>query len=141
MAVDAGLNLAVVAAGAGGLHIVDVTDPTLPKLVRTIPMTASQVEVVRGVTYVAFGAQIWAYDLRTGNLLTTLALGSANIVALANEGLFLYSIDANRVLRAIDITDAGSMLARGSMTLPAAGMKLVVGNGIAYVAAGVDSSF
>jgi hypothetical protein len=55
---------------------------------------------------------------------------------LASEGLFLYTMDGNRTLRAIDISDSGFMVSRGSLSMPAGGGKLFVGGGIAYVAAG-----
>ena len=76
-----------------------------------------------------------AYDLATGNLLQTLATGGGNLTGLAGEGLFLYTMDANRVLHAIDLSD-GDMVPRGALTTPAGGGKLFVGGGIAYISAG-----
>ena len=67
-----------------------------------------------------------AYDLATGNLLQTLATGGGNFTGLAGEGLFLYTMDANRVLHAIDLSD-GDMVPRGALTMPAGGGKLFVG--------------
>jgi hypothetical protein len=47
----------------------------------------------------------------------------------------LYTLDSNRRLQAIDI-GGFLMVAHGSLTLPAGGGKLFVGNGVAYVGAG-----
>ncbi len=135
VAVDSRLQIAVVAGNAGGLHFVDVSDPTTPTLIRTINVAASQVEIIDGLAYVAAGNSLLVYDVFTGEKLQTLGLGGATLTGLARESSMLYTIDSSRVLRAIDI-GGFEMVARGSLTLPAAGGKLFVGNGIAYVGAG-----
>jgi len=135
VAVDSSLQIAVVAANGGGLHFINVANPMQPQLIRTIGVNASQVEAVRGIAYVTVGAQIWSYDMASGSLLQTLALGGADLTGLASEGLFLYSMDANRVLRAVDITDPVTMVTRDSLTLPNGTGRLFVGNGVAYLAA------
>ena len=133
VAIDSNLKLAVVAGNAGGLHLVNVADSMQPGLLQTINVNASQVEIIGGVAYVTVGSQLWSYDISTRTLLQTLPLGGGNITGLAAEGLFLYTMDANRVLRVIDISDGG-MVGRGLLTMPAGGGKLFVGNGTAYVA-------
>lgn len=136
VAVDSRLGIAVVASGGGGLHFVDVSNPSSPSLIRTINVQAGQVEVVDGVAYVGAGANLRAYDLLTGEKLQDLALGGYPITGLVREGSFLYSMDSARTLRAIDLSEL-EMVARGSLTLTSGGGgKLFVGNGIAYVAAG-----
>jgi hypothetical protein len=134
VAVDGSLQIAVVAANTGGLHFVDVSTPLQPRLILTISTNASLVSVVAGVVYAAVGNTLQAYDLLTGQFLQTLTLGSASITGLANEGLFLYTMDTANNLRVIDIS-GDIMVSRGSLTLSAGGGKLFVGNGIAYVAA------
>jgi hypothetical protein len=64
-----------------------------------------------------------------------LAFGSTEIRSIAREASFLYTIDSSAVLRAVDVS-MGVMVPRGSLVLPAAGGKLFVGDGIAYVGAG-----
>ncbi len=135
LAVDSSLQIAVVAANAGGLHFVNVANPMQPQLIRTIGISASQVEIVRGIAYVTVGTRVFSYEMVTGNLLQTLTLGGASLTGLSGEGLFLHTMDASRVLRAIDITDPLNMVARGSVTLPSGGGKLSVGGGVAFVAA------
>ena len=135
VAVDSNLKIAVVAANAGGLHFVDVTDPMNPALLQTISTNASAVRLIAGVVYAAVGNTIQSYDLLTGQFLESLTLGSGNITGIASEGFLLYSMDTANTLRVIDVSP-GYMTARGSLAMPAGGGKLFVGNGIAYVAAG-----
>jgi hypothetical protein len=135
ISVESSLSIAALAAGAGGLHFVNVAISAQPQVLRTINVNVSQVEVVRGIAYAAVGSQIWSYDLLTGERLQNLTLGGGAIVGLASEGLVLYTLDVNRTLRAIDITEPLDMVARGSLTMPAGTGKLFVGNGIAYLCA------
>ena len=134
VAIDSRLGIAAVATGAGRLHFVDVSDPMLPTLLRTIDATAGQVEIVDGVAYVTVGGTLQAYDLLTGDLLQSLGISGSTLTGLAREALMFYTMDTNRVLRAIDISGF-DMVARGSRSLPDGGGKLFVGNGIAYAPA------
>jgi len=134
VAVDSNLRIAAVAANASGLHLVNVADPMQPALLQTINLNARQVEVIGGVAYVA-GGDLWSFDLASRALLQQLPLGGATLTGLAGEGLFLYTMDSSRVLRAIDLRD-GAMTPRGALALSSASGRLFVGNGIAYVAAG-----
>ena len=134
VAVDPVLGLAAVAADSGGVHIVDVADPMLPRLVRTINIPASQVEIIAGVVYVARVTDLRAYDLFTGESLQNLTLPGGLIAGLTREGALLYTMDAGRVLRVIDVSN-GTMVARGSLTLPHGAGKIFAGNGIIYAAA------
>jgi hypothetical protein len=68
-----------------------------------------------------------------------LAASGAAITGLACEGLFLYTMDSQRALRAISLID-GTLTALGSLAMPAGGGKLFVGGGIAYVAGGTGAS-
>jgi hypothetical protein len=130
-----GLNLAVVAAGEAGVHLVDVSNPAQPTLQQTIapPSGAQAVRVYDGLAYVASGTDIVSIDLASGEALQTLFAGGTT-TGLAREGATLYSMDSANTLHVIDISGS-TMVARGSLSLPAAGGPLVVGNGIAYVAA------
>ena len=137
VAVDSLLGIAAVvgAGAAGGLNLVVVSNPAAPKLLRTVEGSFTQVEVVDGVGYVGGNGFVSAIDLVTGEILQTLPLGRGVITGLTREGAILYSMDSARVLRAIDFS-SGSMVARGSLTMPNGGGKLFVGNGIAYAGAG-----
>ena len=58
------------------------------------------------------------------------------LTALAREGSTLYTMDAARQLRAVDVSGL-DMVGRGSLALPAGGGQLFVTGGIAYAAAGL----
>ncbi|CAN7346405.1 Ig-like domain-containing protein [Pseudoduganella sp. LjRoot289] len=138
VAVDAARNLVAVAAGDAGLHLVDVSTPTAPALRQTITFTSpvTHVEVRDGIAYVTAGEAVATVDLNTGEIRATLdlgALGGSTLTDLAFDGNTLYTMDANRILRAITV--AGDLLTpRGAITLANGGGKLFVGGGVAYIA-------
>jgi hypothetical protein len=135
VAVDTALGLAAVADGSGGLQIVNVADPTKPKLVQTISINANAVRVIDGIAYANDGSKLDAFDLATGQLYQTLALGNAGVTAMASDGTTLYTIDSSNTLRIVD-TSSGSMVLQGLVALSYGGYtgdRLFVANGIAYV--------
>jgi hypothetical protein len=134
VSVDPNLSIAAVADGSGGLDLVDVSSPAQPKLLQTISVNASQVVAVEGIAYAAVGNQLKSYDMLTGEVAQTLSLGGGTISGLVRDGSFLYTIDNNNTLRVIDISQP-LMVARGGVALPQGGGGLVVGGGVAYVAA------
>jgi len=138
VAVDSNLRIAAVAGNVGGLHLVNASNPAQPILLQTIPGSVTQVEVVSGVVYAAFGGTLNTFDLATGQLLENLNLGGSDIVGMAHEGSFLYTLDSSQTLRVVDISGSSGpdMVLRGSRVVPASGGKLFVGNGIAYIGAG-----
>lgn len=137
VAVDSNLRLAAVAANAGGLHIVDISDPVRPVVVRTVSGAVNQVEIVNGVVYAGFGSELRAYDLRTSELLQSLSAGSGSIAGMCHEGQTLYTMSTSLQLLVLDVSDASgsNMVPRGTLRMPAGGGKIFVGNGIAYVGA------
>jgi hypothetical protein len=141
VAVDPAAQIAAVAAGNGGLHLVDVSNPMQPALLQTVPLAAgaTAVTVLGGLAYVASGPNLVSIDTATGEVIQTLNLGGANLTSLTREGTRLFTLDANQTLRAVDVND-GLMTARGSVTVPAGGGKLFVGNGIVYVGAGFSGA-
>ena len=58
VALAAGRGIAVVAANAGGLHFVDVSDPAKPVLRQTLNVSTGQVEVFEGIAYAAIGTEV-----------------------------------------------------------------------------------
>jgi len=133
--VDATLQLAAVATGAGGLEIVSVADPTVPKLFQSAPINATSVQVFEGVAYANDGGTLDAVDLTTGEVLQKLSLTGSLITGLPREGSKLYAMDASDTLSVIDLS-SGLMVKDSSVALPYGGGKLFVGDGVAYVAAG-----
>jgi methionine-rich copper-binding protein CopC len=134
VAIDARLGIAAVASTTA-LHLVNVSDPSRPALVRSIPIAATQVEVADGVAYVAIGTAIESYSLLTGERLQLLPVGATNVItALARDGTTLYALDASRALHAIDISGL-LMTVLGGIGVPAGTGNVFVGNGIAYIGA------
>ena len=83
VAVDPNLNVAAVADNAGGLVLVDVSNPSSPTIIKTIGINASQVRVKDGVAYASVGGNIQTYDLQTGDWLQTITVSSGTITGLA----------------------------------------------------------
>lgn len=138
VSVDSSLAIAVVASNAGGLHFIDISNPTVPTLTRTIATTPNQVEVFDGFAYVTVGSALRSYNLLTGELVQSVAVSTGSLVGLAREGNVLYTTDSANVLRATSL-GVGVLTPRGSLTIPlgfgdTAG-KIFVGNGIAYIGA------
>jgi hypothetical protein len=135
VAYDPDLRLAVVAAGTGGVHVVDVSDPRAPRLVRTLDVQTAQVEVKDGLAYVGVGRHLRAYDLQQGLLLDQLYLGS-DVGGLASEGAFLDVLQQDSRLTTVDV--GGPFMKRRGMLDLTDGQgtytgPLFVGGGTAYV--------
>ncbi len=133
VAVDASRGLAAVAGGSSGvLHIVDVSDPTAPALVRDVafanPVTA--VALHDGIAYVAEGIELAAVDLATGQVEDTVLTGTLS--KLAFDGDTLFTLDVNGTLRAISVSSSGGLTLRGQISMGNV-TGLFVGGGIAYV--------
>ena len=137
VAVDAARSLAVVADGAGGLQIVDVAISTAPKLLQTVALAspASRVVLQDGIAYVANGSTISTVDIATGEIRQTFDLKGSLLTDLAFGGSTLFTLDANRVLRAVTV--AGDLLTpRGSLALAVASGSLSVAGSTVFVGAG-----
>ncbi|MBL8532286.1 MAG: Ig-like domain-containing protein, partial [Betaproteobacteria bacterium] len=137
VSIDAALGVAAIASGSGGLHRVDISDISAPRLLETHAINASQVEVHQGVIYAAVGTELRAYDLLTGEKLAAVVT-SSRISALEREGDTLFTLDATRALTAYDIGD-GTFDRRGSLSIPGSPVSLFVGGGVAYIGAAPDA--
>ena len=135
VAVDVDRGIAVVTAGADGLHLVNIADPMMPQLTQTLTVSGvNQVELSDGLAFVGVGNRLQSYDLLTGELIDDVLLGGGTITGLAQEGSFLYTMDSTQALRVIDLTQSTAQ-PRGSLSLTDGAGTLFVGNGIAYAAA------
>ena len=135
VAVDPQLNIAAVADGSGGLVLVDVTNPAHPVIKQTISgINATHVIAVDGIVYASVGIDIQAFDMASGTPVQTLSFNGSAITGLARDGLTLYSMDANHVLRVVDISGS-AMTAKGSLTLDNGGGSIFAGGGVVYVSA------
>ena len=135
VAIDAISSTAVVAAGNGGLHFVDISDPMMPLRTRTASGDASAVEVIDGTVFAAIGSRILSYDVVSGDLLvpTNIPAG-ATITDLAHQGDVLYSMDQNRIMRAFRV-GAFQLTQVGSVEVPHAAGQIFVAGDVAYAAA------
>ena len=133
IAIDPRTNIVVLAANDGGIHFVDVSDEMLPKLIRTVEVSASRIEVVEGVAFVAVAGSLRAYDVLTGELQQSIDTVN-RITDLALEGFYLYAMDEGARLSVIDISGP-EMIVIDALQMPAGGGKLFVGDGVAYAAA------
>jgi hypothetical protein len=139
VSLDSRLGLAAVATGVS-VEVVDVSNPNAPRVARSIPVAARQVEVVDGVAYVAVGNTIESYKLLTGERLDSIPSGAGDIVGLAADRGVLFAADAAGRLVSVDIS--GAMMTRaGGIDLPASSGKVFVGGGIAYVGGGATGGF
>ena len=77
---------------------------------------ATQVEVLDGIAFVTADAGLESYSVQTGELLQVLPLGGATLTGLAREGRSLYTLDANHMLRVIDVARQ-TMQTRGALSL------------------------
>jgi len=102
--VDSLTSTAIVASGEGGLHFVDVSDPMLPRHVRTVNINATQVQLLDGVAYASSGSRISAYDPSSGDLLSAYSIPDSGLITgLAHEGNFIYAIDAVLKLHVLEV--------------------------------------
>lgn len=132
VSIDSRLQLAVVATNQGGVQVVDISDPRDPQLVSTLAPLSSQVEVLDGVAYVNVGTKLQSFDILNGVMIHELDLAGGNITAIARERSMLYTLDADHLLRAVDISSQ-TMVRRDSLALPVSATKLFVANGVAYI--------
>ena len=149
VAVDGATNLVAVATGATGVAIIDATLANAPRLVRTLAVSATQVEIFDGLAYVVSGGIVSAYDLATGQQVKGLLLPGANypVTGLAIENGKLFALEYNPGfgprLTIIDIASpALSVISTLQLPFAASGTDgvasglLTVSGGIAYLPAG-----
>ena len=135
VAVDLGRNLAVMAAGESGLHLIDITDFSAPMFIDTIPVmgSASQLELSGGIAYVAVGSSVVSIDVDSQAILQTLSLDQT-ITDIGLDGTTLFILDNNSTLTAISLVSS-TMTLRGSLQVLITKGRFAVGDGIAYVPA------
>jgi len=135
VAVDSLVSVAVVAAGAEGLHFVDVANPSSPRRLRTVAVAATQVELIDGIVYAAAGNRIQGYDPLSGDLMATLVLpASGDITGLTHDGDILYAMDANSKLHVLRVSPT-SIEKLSDLVLPQGAGQISVSNGVLYAAA------
>jgi hypothetical protein len=142
VAVDPNLQIAAVASGSG-LNLVDVSDPTRPKLIETLAIPALAVKISDGVAYAANGGQVTAVDLLSGTVLgqesfsggkvDDLGIDQGNLYVLASAGYSSHTI-YKIVLNGTSLPPpAYSLVVTGHPTFGR--MYLFAGGGYVYVGA------
>ena len=135
VAYDVGRDLAVVAGGEAGIHLVDVSDRLEPELALSVPTTfpADHVVTREGVAYVATGNVVSALDLDLREILDSVDVGS-DITDLSTGRDGLFAMDRANVLSSLEV-DATGIRLRDSLPMSAGGGRIAVGDGTIYVAA------
>ncbi|TET35060.1 MAG: hypothetical protein E3J72_13175 [Planctomycetota bacterium] len=133
-------NLAYVADGSAGFSIVDISDPTSPSEVRTIPMVipALDICVAGNYAYIATGESIAIYDVSVpGNTSTTpvsnpAISGAPVAVQVVNNNAFVAAESAGMVI--LDISDPSSPVLMGAYNPTTAIEGVFVEGTTAYLA-------
>jgi hypothetical protein len=126
----------VVVATGTSMHFIDVSEPARPRRALTVLAGATRVAIFQGGAYAAVDKEVWSYDVATGNPLQTLGLAGSALTDLAVDGGYLYTMDASRTLRIVDLGDPLKMVVVGSLAMSVGGGQLTVAAGVAYIAAG-----
>lgn len=136
-----GAEAALAAASVGntasvspGLQLVDVSDSTKPRLLRSVPINAEQVVVAGGLAFAASGNSLTEVDLLTGDVLQSLSLPTFVVTGMARDGSFLYLYGGDRFV-VIDISNEGAASVRSQMFVSIASFDVGVfaANGIAWL--------
>src|SRR5207249_4115261 len=121
-------SLAYVSTGSAGLQIVDVSNPSVPRILATrdTPGVAWDVAVANGYAYVADDTSVQVIDVRTPS--NPVIVGSlatpADVVAVA--GSRLYALSYGRDFKIIDVTNpAAPSLLSTSASFGAADIAVV----------------
>ncbi|MEL6107142.1 MAG: Ig-like domain-containing protein [Planctomycetota bacterium] len=135
--VDTILGIAAVATGTG-LHLVDVSDPMMPALIRRVGVGASQVDVFGGFAFATSGNGLNVIDLVTGDVVSALALpGAGNVTGLAREGTTLYAyVSGSDTLAVVDISrpESPAVLGQTSVGIASTDVGISAGNGLVWLA-------
>ena len=122
---------AYVAAGTGGLHVIDVSEPRTPSPVGLleIPGEAQGISVIADVAYMAAGAHgLYLVDIRRPTAPQTIGSydtpGSARHVAVS--GAYAYVADGWQGLQIIDIADPAAPVHVGAYETPGDALDVTV---------------
>jgi len=129
IAVDDLLQTAVVAAGNGGLHFVDVSFPSRPQLIRTVDGGYQHVDSRLGVAFASRGLTVDAFDIESGVLLGSVAIPSQGRVEdLEISGSTLYTfIGASDELVSVDVSSPAAMAILDELTVRVASSPTGIG--------------
>jgi hypothetical protein len=140
VSVDPTLQIAAVASTTS-LNLVDVSDPTHPRLLSPLDIAAGAVKVSDGVAYAAVGNEVIAVDLVTATILATesfsggqvddLGIDQGNLYVLASAGTVSHTV-YKVVLDGVDLpSPVESLTITGHPTFGR--MRLFAADGYVYV--------
>ena len=137
IAIDKATGLVAVAAGAGGVWLVDISKPDTPTVFARITENATQVEVVDGIAYFASGGFLRAYDMGSTRQVAALNIGASPVSGMAVDGDVIYVLRGDGTIQSFAAND-GAVQLLGSLSIPefASASHLTVANGILYVPRG-----
>ena len=133
-------DLAYVAAGVNGLHILDASDPSAPTLVASVdtPNLTTDVEVVGHLAYVADWARLLILDVSNpasptlvGSFATP--IGTYRVDVVGNLA-YLGDTSNARTLRIVDVSDPAEPTLAGSYVSPNYIQEVQVVGNLAYLA-------
>jgi hypothetical protein len=135
------LNGNILYVAAYGLSVVDVTDPSAPKLIEKHPESSGTQSIVLGdgILVTGAGSQIQVYDstdpkhLQLKSQLTVTSLSGVGGIAVDKKTIFLWT-DGFSIF---DATDPTKLVARG--TKDGVNVGPMVANGNGYVFGGYDN--
>lgn len=137
--VDVSGDLAFVAAGAAGLHVLDVADRRAPRIIATLDTAgnANDVRVVGPRVYVAGGAAgLQIIDVT--NPAAPALLGTLDTSGTANDvmvvGNLAYVADGTAGLKIIDVTNPAAPALLGTLDTPGTARGVDVSGNVAVVA-------
>lgn len=137
--VDVSGNLAFVAAGSAGLHVINVTDRRAPQIIATLDTTgnANDVRVVGTRVYVAGGAA-GLQIIDVSNPSAPALLGTFDTAGEANDvvvvGNRAYVAGGTAGLQIIDVSNASAPALLGTLNTPGIARGVDVSGNIAVIA-------
>ncbi len=132
-------NRAYLAAGSGGIHIVDISDPENPKIISSLitPGSASDIFVADTKIYLAAeagGLQIIdIQDISNPKIIGSVTTPGWAFDVFVSDGK-AYIADGDSGLQVVDITDPSKPGIIGSADTPGFAYGIVVADGKAYMA-------
>ena len=145
VSIDVDRKLLAAASLNDGVHLIDISNPAKPVLLRTIAHQGTDpvkaVELYDGLVYVGVGSKVRAFDVASGELSAEVTIANPTIQGMTRSGTRLYVTTRNvstnqNWLQVADITATG-LAALGFVSLPATptvGDPFVVDN-VAWIAA------
>ncbi len=132
-------NLAYVADYAGGLRVIDITNPAAPAPVGALEWgSAADVAVAGSYAYVAGGNYSDLWVVGVSNPASPLPLSRVptpgDPFGVAVSGNHLYVADGSAGLQVLDITDPASPRLVGSVSTPGSASYVAIAGNYAYVA-------